>query len=486
MTSGSVGTPSSGGSSTSPSSPSSPSSSASPTGNKQSDNAAKQEATQATHAAGAGDGQPAPSTPQQAFAEGAAKGLAQAPIQPSAMSQVAQSLSAPMTPADPQTQAPVHHSAGATSGPSGGGSSSGGVPGGFSGGGGGGGGGTSGGFGGSSTPAMPPPMPLPPATPQPPGPTAPGAGGSANSNPAAAASQNGPGVNPASTSGTTAMAGPAPAPIPVSSTRMERDAIAAASAAGALRRQKNNGNDALTRARRIGAALNVGNLDFGFIWVTYLCADGTIVVANSYGLAYIPRHVSLPEQIRMASADDSIPIADRAKWVTYPILAIQGWAQAHSQKLRAIIATEAQFEKFDPGAAKVILRPDDIPDNGQMEGRSRLEVIAPEAAARLSSVSDAGLVELLPPAPADINAPEDTSARMWFEMAMPLMTTSADRGIGHLELFVKYADHAQELALFRAHTATDGNAQREAIADWVYWQHLSVLMTDALSESASV
>ena len=363
------------------------------------------------------------------------------------------------------------------------------MPGGFSGGGGGGGGGTSGGFGGSSAPAMPPAMPLPPATPTPPGPTAPGTGagaGGANSNPAAASSQNGPGVNPASASNAGALAGAAPAPIPVSSARMERDAIAAASAAGALRRQKNNANDALTRARRIGAALNVGNLDFGFIWVTGLCADGTIVVANSYGLAYIPQKVNLPEQVRMATADDSIPIADRAKWVTYPILAIQGWAQAHGQKLRAIIATEAQFEKFDPGAAKVILRPDDIPDTGQMEGRSRLEVIAPEAAARLASVSDAGLTELLPPAPAGTDAPEDVSARMWFEMAMPLMTTSADRGIGHMELFVKYADHAQELALFRAHTAADGTAQREAIADWVYWQHLSVLMSDALSAGASV
>ncbi len=274
--------------------------------------------------------------------------------------------------------------------------------------------------------------------------------------------------------------------MPVSAARLERDAIAAASAAGAMKRKNENGGDALVRARRIGAALNVGVLDFGFIWVTGLCVDGTIVVANSYGLGYIPEGVNLPDQVKMATADESIPPAERAKWATYPILAVQGWAQAHGQKLRAVIATQEQFANFDPGTAKIVLRPDDIPDSGQMQGRSRLEVIAPEAAARLASVSDAGLTELLPPASADINAPQDNLSRMWFEMAMPLMSTTPDRGVAHLEAFIEYADHAQDLALYRAHTAADGAAQRAAIADWVYWQHLSVLMSDAISADASV
>jgi hypothetical protein len=324
-------------------------------------------------------------------------------------------------------------------------------------------------------------MPLgPPATPPP---AAPAAGSGAT----AAAASTGPGVNPASAaSAAAAAAAGAPAPVPVSAARLERDAIAAASAAGAMKRKNENGGDALVRARRIGAALNVGGLDFGFIWVTGLCVDGTIVVANSYGLGYIPEGVNLPDQVKMATADESIPPSERAKWATYPILAVQGWAQAHGQKLRAVIATQEQFANFDPGTAKIVLRPDDIPDSGQMHGRSRLEVIAPEAAARLASVSDAGLTELLPPASADINAPQDNLSRMWFEMAMPLMSTTPDRGVAHLEAFIEYADHAQDLALYRAHTAADGAAQRTAIADWVYWQHLSVLMSDAVSADASV
>jgi hypothetical protein len=42
----------------------------------------------------------------------------------------------------------------------------------------------------------------------------------------------------------------------------------------------------------------------------------------------------------------------------------------------------------------------------------------------------------------------------------------------------------QALALHRAHTATDAEAQRHAIADWVYWQHLSVLIGDAITASS--
>jgi hypothetical protein len=253
-----------------------------------------------------------------------------------------------------------------------------------------------------------------------------------------------------------------------------------------MQRKSNNGSAALIQARRIAAALNIGVLDYGFFWVTGLTADGSIVVANSFGLGYIPDGVQLPPQVTMATADESIPPADRAKWATYPILAIQGWAQSHSQKLRAVIATEEQFARFDPGAAKIVLRPDDIPETGKMQGRSRLEVIAPEAAARLASVGDAALVELLPPAPADTAAPEDNSTMLWFELTKPLMSTASDRGMAHLKAFVDYADHAQEQALYRAHTAVDAAAQRTAIADWVYWQHLGVLISDAIGAEAAV
>lgn len=328
----------------------------------------------------------------------------------------------------------------------------------------------------SGAPASPPPVPLgPPTTPAPPAPPAPGT---------APAAATGPGVAPMSAA-SAANAAAAPAPVPVSASRAERDAIAAATTANALRR-KATGSDPLQRARHIAAALNVGVMDFGFFWVTGVTMDGTIVVANSYGLAYIPDGVSLPDAVKMASADEDIPLSERATWATYPILAIQRWAQHHDQKLRAVVATEEQFATFDPGVAKVILTADDMPDSGKMQGRSRLEVLAPAAAQQLNAVSDTGLTELLPAAPADEEPPADDTARLWFEVAKPLMSTSPQRGIAHLQAFVTYAEHAQVHALHRAHTATDAPTQRQAIADWVYWQHLAVMIGDAVNTTATV
>ncbi|MBJ7341909.1 MAG: secretion protein EccK [Mycolicibacterium sp.] len=274
--------------------------------------------------------------------------------------------------------------------------------------------------------------------------------------------------------------------MPVSAARMERDAVASASTAGAMQRQRRSSSAALIQARRIAAALNMGTPQYGFFWVTGLTADGSIVVANSYGLGYIPDGVELPEQVTMASADESIAPAERAKWATFPILALQGWAHAHDQKLRAVIATAEQFASFDPGVAKVVLQRDDIPESGKMQGRSRLQVIAPDVAARLASVADTALHDLLPVAPADSTAPDDQLPTLWFELTKPLMSTASNRAITHLEAFVTYAEHAQELALHKAHNALDATIQRHAIADWVYWQHLGVLMSDAINADATV
>ncbi|MFC7674055.1 secretion protein EccK [Mycolicibacterium sp. GCM10028919] len=402
--------------------------------------------------------------------------VAQQPVTPSAASPL-QPVTPPVMPTEPaaSTHAPAGGSGGGSGGGMGGGAgaSAGGGP-------------VGGGAPSGAAPASPPPPPMPlapPSTPTPAAPTGPPGGGS-GANPAAAAGPGGPGVHAASAGRNDAGAVGA-APVPVSTARMERDAIASASAGGATNRKK-NGNAALIMARRIAAALNIGVSDFGFYWVTGLTADGSILVANSYGLAYIPEGVNLPAHVTMATADETLPPQERAKWATYPILAIQGWAQAHAQKLRAVIATEEQFASFDPGTAKIVLRPDDIPESGTMEGRSRLEVIAPNAAARLAAVPNADLTELLPPAPANTAAPEDKSNMLWFELIKPLMSTSPERVGVHLQAFINYAEHAQEQALYRAHTAVDAEVQRAAIADWVYWQHLSVLMWEASGAEASV
>jgi ESX secretion-associated protein EspK len=314
-----------------------------------------------------------------------------------------------------------------------------------------------------------PPMPLgPPATPPPAGSVAP-----------APANTNTPGVTSTSANKNDAAG---TAPIPVSAARRERDAALSASTAGALRRQR--GNTTLIRARRIAAALNMGAPVYGFFWVTGLVADGSIVVANSYGLGYIPEGVELPERVAMASADESIAPTERAPWATYPMLALQGWAQARDQKLRAVIATAEQFASFDPGVPRVILQHEDIPQSGRLVGRSRLEVIAPDVAGRLAATADGALQELLPAAPVSPIGPGDKSAALWFELTKPLMSTASTRGVTHLAAFVAYADHAQELALHAAQTAPDPGAQRTAIADWIYWQHLGVLMSDAIGADA--
>ncbi|WP_157625912.1 hypothetical protein [Mycobacterium sp. 155] len=292
----------------------------------------------------------------------------------------------------------------------------------------------------------------------------------------------GPAVAPASTS-SNASSNVAPAPVPVTAARAERDAIAAAQTANALRR-KQAGNDPLQLARRIAAALNaspsIPKYGWGFVWATGLTVDGGILVANSYGIAYIPDEVNLPEQVRMVSADESIPASDRAKWATYPFLALQDWAQHQGVRLQAVVGTQEQLTGIDPGVTKMVLDESDIPEDGRMQGRSRLEIIAPDAAAMLAATSDSGLTELLPPRPADDTAPADKSQSLWRELQKPLMRTTEGREVAHLEAFINYANHQGELALHRAHIASSPDEQRAAIADWVYWQHISVLISDSL------
>jgi hypothetical protein len=217
-----------------------------------------------------------------------------------------------------------------------------------------------------------------------------------------------------------------------------------------------------------------------------MTSDGGILVANSYGIAYIPDEVNLPEQVRMVSADESISAADRAKWATFPFLALQDWAQHQGAKLQAVVGTKEQLTGIDPGATKVILDESDIPKDGRMQGRSRLEIIAPGAAAMLAGTSDAALVDLLPPRPADDTAPVDKSQSLWREVQKPLMRTTEGREVAHLQAFVNYANHQEELALHRAHVSGSSDAQRAAIADWAYWQHIGVLISDGLVPATPV
>jgi hypothetical protein len=321
-----------------------------------------------------------------------------------------------------------------------------------------------------------------------------------------------------------------PAPvIPVSAARARRDAIAEAGTADAARRA---GPDPLQLARRIAAALNApgvgGRMDLGFFWVTGVTTDGAIVVANSYGLAYIPEGVQLPEKVHMASGDETIPATERAHWATYPVMALRGWADHHDKKLRAVIGTEKQLANSDPGVATVVLKPDDIPENGDMFGRSRLEVVDSEAADRLAATTDASLVDLLPPAPAGaepaadqqpapaelvdpeaaavlvsptpgvmgmgqspaqelpllagVDSPGDDRLILWFEVMKPLASNATGRQAAHLRAFRTYAACAEEVTLREAHTTVDPAARRSAVAEWLYWNHLTGLLNAALAD----
>lgn len=269
------------------------------------------------------------------------------------------------------------------------------------------------------------------------------------------------------------------APIPVSAARAERDA-----AQNAARRNIAE-QEPLNVARRIAAALNAPDMvnvdDFFFHWITAVTKDGKIVVANNYGLAYIPEQVQLPEQVVMVSADEAIPAAERGSWATFPIVAVQRWAQHHDKELRAVIGTEEQLAGTDAGAHQVILTPEDIPASGKMSGRSRLQVIAPEISARLAGFSDADLISVLPPAPADSNPPEDQRADLWDRVWQPLCSSASNRGKAHLQAFLAYAIHAQEQAFYEVHTAAEPEDQRKAADAFIYWQHVGQTIADALA-----
>ncbi|MUM31634.1 secretion protein EccK [Mycobacterium sp. CBMA361] len=294
----------------------------------------------------------------------------------------------------------------------------------------------------------------------------------------------GPGVAAASANNQQAAA--AAAPIPVSPARAERDAAAAAAKAGLLQRKSAGNTDAdIEIARRISAALHappsIPEPSFKFVWAVGVTTEGQILAANSYGIGFIPDRMKLPGQVMLVSADEAIPPGERGRWVNFPFLALQGWAQFHGKTLRAIIGMPDEVKPYKSSTHTEELAPDDIPASGAMQGRSRLQVIAPEAAARLEEWSDLTLYEALPPRPVQ-DAPPDPkqTIKLWVDTIKPLLRTTGTNGpIDHLKNMIAYADHMQSVELYKAYTAPHVAAQREAMSDWIYWQHISSICQDA-------
>lgn len=278
--------------------------------------------------------------------------------------------------------------------------------------------------------------------------------------------------------------GAAAAPIPVTAARAEKDAIAAASRAQSLQRPRNTDGDVET-AVRIAAALHappsVPEGSWQFTWAVGVTTEGQILAANSYGVGFIPDKVQLPSQVTLVSADDRIPAGERGRWVRYPFVALQGWAAFHNKTLRVIVGTEEELKPHAGAVNTRTLLDEDIPADGTMKGRSRFEVIAPDIAKRLAEWPDTDLIEMLPPQPVKLEAPDlKAGEKLWLMSMAPLMqTTGENYRPQHLTALAKYAKHREAVGLYQAYTAPFVDAQREAIAEWLYWGHLSAILADA-------
>ena len=293
---------------------------------------------------------------------------------------------------------------------------------------------------------------------------------------------SGAAVPPVVSAGPGSSAGaPVAAPIPVSAARAEREAIAEATRGLRLRPV----DDPVSVAIRIAASLNAEDSpdrsEYEFFWATGVTTDGRIIIANSYGLGYIPAGQNLPEPVEFVSLDAAIPMERRLGWATYPWIALLDWAQAKDVGLRTVIGTEAQLQGIDLGSNGYELQPDDIPSTSIMAGRDRLRMIAPDHAKRLAATSDGTLLTLLPPAPADTTPPPDRTAELWSAVVQPMMSKAEGRHLAQLNALLTYADHCEELAIHTGHTATDPAVQRAAIADGLYWHHLAALHDAAQS-----
>ncbi|MHA7663778.1 secretion protein EccK [Mycolicibacterium sp. HS_4_1] len=275
----------------------------------------------------------------------------------------------------------------------------------------------------------------------------------------------------------------AAAPIPVTPARAERDAMAAAARAGLVR--KSAGDADVQFAERIAAALHappsIPPMAWNFVWAVGVTSDGEIIAANSYGVSFIPDGMCLPPQVIFVSADESIPAGQRGRWVREPFVALQAWCAFYEKTLKVVIGTEQEVQRFAGSMQTRIIAPEDIPTDGLMKGRARLEVIAPEAAAKLAEWPDAQLHEALPPQPVQLIPPDSAAiGKAWMESIRPLMQTTGETyRATHLEKLAAYGRLQEAAALYRAYTAPYVADLRAAITDWVWWQQFSTIQGDA-------
>jgi hypothetical protein len=84
---------------------------------------------------------------------------------------------------------------------------------------------------------------------------------------------------------------------------------------------------------------------------------------------------------------------------------------------------------------------------------------------------------------AQLSAGADAADRrptLWFAVIKPMTTSATGRETVHLRAFHEYSAHTQDVVLAEAYTTTDPSMQRTAIADWLYWKHLTDLLQAAI------
>ena len=120
----------------------------------------------------------------------------------------------------------------------------------------------------------------------------------------------------------------------------------------------------------------------------------------------------------------------------------------------------------------------------ERQRRADQEVVDPAAAERLAGTPDPRLAGLLPPALSSATGPEDPRRNLWFDVTTSVAMGGPARRDEHLRAFQAYSAAAQAGSLAKAHAADAPDVMREAIADWLYWKHLTGLLEAATAPAS--
>ena len=79
-------------------------------------------------------------------------------------------------------------------------------------------------------------------------------------------------------------------------------------------------------------------------------------------------------------------------------------------------------------------------------------------------------------------AADEAAAKAPPPVMKPMASKASGRQAAHLRAFHAYVAHAEQVLLREAHAEADPLAQRSAVAEWLYWKHLTGLLNAALAD----